>query len=223
MYHVAFKDRRTMNLAIGRVSEYGENPVLARTVFTWDQLEDWWKTARGKKRQAFVDYWDGFNVPVSAFKPFFDGRFADLNAHERKLVAIARRLPRNAYVVATAKNAGRHILPHEVVHGLFAHLPAYRAEVSAAVRDAMSRGRLRRIVAALLRMGYGKQTLVDEINAYLVTRVEPGERMLGSGERALRPVLRGILRRHLGHVFRGEDGHRRAAELVHHIPFEGQA
>jgi hypothetical protein len=223
MYHVAFKDRRTMNLAIGRVSEHSENPVLTGRVFTWDELDAWWKTARGKKRTAFIDYWDGFNVPVSAFAPFFDGRFDDLNAQERALLRIVRRLPRRAYVVATAKDSGGHILAHEVVHGLFACLPAYRAEVTHVIRAAMRRGEARNIVAALLRMGYGKQTLVDEINAYLMTRVEAGERMFGSGERRLRPILRGILRRHLGHAFRGETGRRKASALVHEIAFQGSA
>lgn len=218
IFHVVFPTRQSMNLAMGRVSEHNENPALARKVFTWDELEAWWKTTARGKRTAFIDYWDGFNVPVSEFKPFIDGRFADLNAEERAMLRIVRRLPEDAYVIATVGDASA-VLPHEVVHGLYRLLPDYRKEVDKAVRRAMRSGSIPNILSALERMGYGPQTFVDEVNAYLATTVERGERMYGPGERELRRVLRAALRSRLGYVFQGEEGERRAAALVRPIRF----
>ena len=219
IYHVVFPNRRTMNLAIGRVSEYGENPVFRRRVFTWDELERWWKEHTGGKKGRFVDYWDGFNIPVSEFRPFVDGTFADLNAREKALLKMVRRMPARSYVIATAQKTG--VLSHEVVHGLFYQDRAYRREVERAVGEAMRRKRIPRIIAALTRMGYAPHTHVDEANAYLTIHVEGSERMLGPGERKLRAELRGILRRHFGSTLRGKDGERFAAALVHRVPFVG--
>lgn len=208
-----------MNLAIGRVSEYGENPEFRRKVFTWEVLERWWKDHTGGKKGLFIDYWDGFNIPVNAFRPFFDGKFPDLNVREKALLRMVRRMPARSYVIATARKTG--VLAHEVVHGLFYHDRDYRRDVERAVGDAMRRKRIPRIIAALTRMGYAPHTHVDETNAYLAIHVESSERMLGRGERKLRAELRGILRRHFGSSLRGKAGERFAAALVHRVPFRG--
>lgn len=217
IYHVVFPSRRTMNLAVGRVSEHGENAAFRGKVFGWDELEDWWRRLRGKKSGRFVDYWDGYNIPVSGFKPFLDGRFEDLNAEERALLRIVRRFPARAYVIATFGKGG--VLAHEVVHGLFYHRPAYRRAVERKVRAALRAGTIPNIVAALDRMGYGRHTRIDEVNAYLCTWVEPTERMLGPGERALRRELRAVLREHFGFLLLGDEGRRRAESLVHRVKF----
>ena len=222
IFHVIFPTRQAMNLAMGRVSEYNENPVLARRVFTWDELNAWWRTTSHGKRTAFIDYWDGFNIPVAEFKPLLDGRFADLNAEERALLRTVRRLPKDACVISTAVDVP-DTLSHEVVHGLYAHLPKYRRAVGDAVRAAMRKNAVANIIAALRNMGYGAQTFVNEINAYLVTKVEPGERMYGPGERELRRELLRILRAHLGYDLRGARGHARAAALVHDVRFSSRA
>ncbi|HTM68213.1 MAG TPA: hypothetical protein VL426_02835, partial [Candidatus Binatia bacterium] len=181
IYHIVFRSRRTMNLAMGRASEFGENAAFRGKVFTWDELERWWTDLRGKKAGRFVDYWDGYNIPREGFLPFLDGRFKDLNAEERSLLRIVRRLPARSYVIATMGKTG--VLAHEVVHGLFSLRPAYREAVEKAVRRALRAKAIPNIVAALDRMGYGRHTHVDEINAYLCTGAEPSERMLGPGER----------------------------------------
>ncbi len=222
IFHVMFPNKLAMNLAIGRVSEYNENPVLAKTVFTWDELNAWWATTPHGQRKTFAEYWDGFNVPVDDFQPFLEGRFADLNDEERVLLKLIRRLPKDAYVIATADDR-TDVLPHEVVHGLYRHLPAYRKEVDRAVRRAIRARSIPNVLAALARMGYGKQTFVDEVNAYLVTTVERGEKMYGPGEHALRRILRALLRKHLGFIFQGKEGERRAISLVHPLRFQRRA
>lgn len=191
IFHVTFSDNRSLATAFGRFQESYENPVFKDRIFTWDDLGVWW-SAQPDGATPYVEYWNGFNVPSATFAPFRDGRFDPLTAEEKTLLTLLGKLPKDGYVIGTVEGDWS-LLTHELVHALYATVPAYRDSV-----DALVKGRkLKRMRAELRRMGYAEGVLDDEANAYLTAGPE-GPQMLGREERLLGPKLRELLRERFG-------------------------
>ena len=71
-----------------RVQEHYESKRFRNRVFTLEQYMDWY----AKEYGAFTYYedWSGFNVPSTAFTPFFRGRFDPLLRKEQRLLRLFR-------------------------------------------------------------------------------------------------------------------------------------
>jgi hypothetical protein len=185
VYHVTFPDLKTMGLAHFRIQEHYESPRLAGQVF--DHEEGILRYMRKGSVFTYAEDWRAFNLPSSAFRAFFDGRFDPLWRLEQVFLGLFRDIEGPFYVISTVEGDDT-FLGHELVHALYALCPGYAAEVRTVLR---AHHRVLRPFHARLRdTGYAEQVLDDETNAYHVAdstsdndraRVEP----LGCELRAL--------------------------------------
>ena len=186
IFLVRFDTQYALASTFLRIQEHYESSRFRNRVFSLEQFMDWYAGRYG----AFTYYqdWSGFNVPSTAFEPFYRGRFDPLLRKEQRLLRLFSKERSPFYVIGVAADAD---LTHECAHALFFTRPAYRNAVRAAMRDYDTTT----FEDHLAALGYHRDVLVDEVHAYLVGRTEdPG---VSVGRLApLRKTLRAIFRRH---------------------------
>jgi hypothetical protein len=168
-----------------RIQEHYESSRFRNRVFTLEEYKKWYAARFG----AFTYYrdWSGFNVPSSAFEPFYAGQFDPLAGKEKRLLRLFKNEAQPFYVIGIAADAD---LEHEIAHALFYTWPDYRKAIVRAMRSYDTSAMKRRLAA----MGYHRHVLTDEVHAYLVA---PGG-SLGAAMQGLVPLqrdLRDIFRR----------------------------
>jgi hypothetical protein len=187
VFLVRFNSQYAVASTFLRIQEHHESPTFRNKVFTLEQYMDWYAERFG----AFTYYqdWSGFNVPSTAFQPFYDGAFDPLLRKEARLLRLFRRERGPFYVIGISDDAD---LKHEIAHALYFTRPEYREDVRRATAPYDTTSLHKR-----LARGYHRAVWEDEVHAYLAT---PGS-WLGPIPRRLQPLrreLRAILLRHAG-------------------------
>ena len=148
---------------------------------------DWYVAENG----AFTYFqdWSGFNVPSTAFQPFYEGKFDPLTEKEKRLLGLFRNLQGRFYVIGIFDGGKKRTLTHELANALFFIDDDYRQ----AVREAM-RAHTSALETELAKKGYARHVIPDEVQAYIVRL-----RKLGAASRELTPLrrkLRALFRQH---------------------------
>lgn len=148
-----------------RFQEFYESPVFRGKVFTVDEFAAWY----AKKHGSFSYYqdWAGFNIPSWVLQPFIDGKFNPLTEKEASFVDYFNRINGDFYVIGITKEDPEWFdtLKHELVHGAYFYDEDYRKDVLSFISDL----RPESAKMGLEKMGYGKNVIDDETNAYLLT------------------------------------------------------
>ncbi len=186
IFLVRFKTQYALASSFLRFQEHYESSRFRNRVFSLEQFMDWYAARSG----AFTYYedWSGFNVPSTAFAPFYEGRFDPLLEKEKRLLRLFARESTPFYVIGIAADQD---LTHELAHALFFTQAAYRQAVRGAMRPYDTSGIRKRLMA----LGYHRSVLTDEVHAYLIG----GTDALGTSIRgpvALTRQLRAIFRTH---------------------------
>jgi len=212
IYLLTFPSQYLLAATFLRFQEHYESPEFRGRVFTWEEFMDWYARTRGKF--SYLEDWGGFNIPDRVLRPFYDGAFDPLTGKEKKLLELLRGVKPPYYVIGTV-NGGLNDMVHELVHGLFTTMPDYRRDVS----GCLGRHDLTAARKILLKMGYCREVLDDELNAYLTTGLD-GE--LKTQRRRLQPVkeeLLGIFNRHFGLSVGDRRNWRRLLARTHRMKF----
>jgi len=188
VYLLRFKTQYDLTSTFLRVQEHYESPKFHGRVFTLEQYMDWYAAKHGKF--SYYEDWAGFNVPSTAFQPFYEGKFDPLSEKEEQLLALFKGLKERFYVIGVYDAGARHSLRHELAHALYFIDDEYRRSV----RQAMRCFDTSALARAIARAGYARHVIRDEIQAYIV---EPSGELGAS--RALKPLqlkLRALFRQH---------------------------
>jgi hypothetical protein len=188
VYLLQFKTQYELAATFLRVQEHYESPQFHGRIFTLEQYMDWYAARYGNF--TYYQDWAGFNVPSTAFQPFYDGRFDPLTAKEKRLLGLFKNLRERFYVIGVYEGA-RSSLTHELAHALFFIDAGYREAVRAAMRGYNTSA----LEKQLTKAGYARHVIPDEVQAYLVA---PSGK-LGGRSRPLEPLrrkLRALFRQH---------------------------
>ena len=166
IYHMQFKDALHMAATMMRFQEQYESPKFAGTYFTRDEFEEWY-SAHANGASYAQDWAEGFNVPSSALKPFYEGHFDPLTADEQAILdAFADKKDQSFYIIATADDSDPSLLRHEIAHALYFLNPTYKKEVDR-ILNATDTTPIRTFLATHSYYGeYHESVLQDEIHAY---------------------------------------------------------
>jgi hypothetical protein len=192
IYLLRFKTQYELTATFLRVQEYYESPRFHGRIFTLEQYMDWYAAENGNF--TYYQDWAGFNVPSTAFQPFFDGKFDPLSEKEKRLLGLFKNLRQKFYVIGVYDSGARHSLTHELAHALYFTDAAYREAVQKEMRAYNTSALARQIAKA----GYAKHVIPDETQAYLVQ----SSARIGNSRRLapLRRKLRALFRRHSGQL-----------------------
>ena len=185
IYLLRFETQYELTATFLRVQEHYESPRFHGRIFTLEQYMDWYVAENG----AFTYFqdWSGFNVPSTAFQPFYEGKFDPLTRKEKRLLTLFRNLQGRFYVIGVYDDGKTH----ELAHALLFIDDDYRK----AVREAMRGYDTSALEKQLAEAGYARHVIPDEVQAYIVA--PSGE--LGAASRALMPLrrkLRALFRQH---------------------------
>jgi hypothetical protein len=190
IYLLRFKTQYELTATFLRVQEYYESPRFHGRIFSLEQYMDWYAARHGNF--TYYQDWSGFNVPSTAFQPFYEGKFDPLSEKEKQLLRLFKELRERFYVIGIYDADAKGSLTHELAHALFFIDASYRQAVLKSMRGYNTATLARQIAEA----GYAKHVIPDEIQAYIVA---PSGRLGSAPElRPLRQELRALFRRHSG-------------------------
>lgn len=188
IYLLRFKTQYQLTATFLRVQEHYELPRFHGRIFSLEQYMDWYAERYGNF--TYYQDWSGFNVPSTAFQPFYEGKFDPLSEKEKQLLGLFKDLRERFYVIGVYDSGAKDSLTHELAHALFFIDDGYREAVHEAMRGYDTSALARQIAEA----GYAKHVIPDEIQAYIVA---PSSE-LGAAPRLtpLRQKLRALFKQH---------------------------
>jgi hypothetical protein len=161
-----------------RFQEYYESPLpeIKGKVFTLGMLRAAYsRDSRRSKSGGGFTYipgnffegdWNGFNIPSYALDPFIKGLFDPLTPQEQDMITLFGCREGSFYIIGVHEEKGTdYALNHEIAHGLFYTVPAYRR----AVEKILNEHELSDFQQLVVGMGYADDPyiLTDETHAYL--------------------------------------------------------
>lgn len=154
-----------LNMAFLRPQEYYESPRFQGKIFTLGEYRAWYSITQGA--MTYTTDWSGFNLPSSAFEPFFSGMFDPLLPGEQQLVDWLRYREGN-YAVIAAMPAG-DALEHELCHALWATSNEYQVKCGEVVEAFGNQDgpQYEALKNWILEAGYNESVVRDEIHAYI--------------------------------------------------------
>jgi hypothetical protein len=175
IYLLRFKTQYELASTFLRVQEHYESPRFHGRIFTLEQYMDWYAARYGNF--TYYQDWSGFNVPSTAFAPFYAGKFDPLSEKEKRLLGLFKNLRERFYVIGVYDSGAKGSLTHELAHALYFTDASYRK----AVQKTMGAYDTSALEKRLVKAGYARHVIPDEVQAYMVA--PSGE--LGAGARLL--------------------------------------
>jgi hypothetical protein len=188
IYLLRFKTQYELAATFLRVQEHYESPRFHGRIFSLEQFMDWYAKRHGNF--TYYQDWAGFNVPSTALRPFYEGRFDPLSEKEKALLRLFKGLRRRFYVIGIYDSGAKGSFTHEVAHALFFIDDRYRK----AVRKAMRRYDTSKLAKRIADAGYASHVIPDETQAYIIA--PSGKLGRAPALKALRRQLRAIFRQH---------------------------
>jgi hypothetical protein len=188
IYLLRFKTQYELTATFLRIQEHYESPRFHGRFFSLEQYMDWYAARYGNF--TYYQDWSGFNVPSTAFQPFYEGKFDPLSEKEKQLLRLFKDLRERFYVIGVYDSGAKDSLTHELAHALFFIDDAYRK----AVHEVMRGYDTAKLASQIAESGYAKHVIPDEIQAYIVA--PSGKLGAAPALKPLRQKLRALFRQH---------------------------
>jgi hypothetical protein len=162
-----------------RMQEFYESPKFKGKYFTLEQYMDYWSKEFGKGSFTYPSVWNGFNLPGKVLSDWWDSfdndrrdrekavldKITDLMIKENITIGNMDKI----YIIGThnGKYCNR-IIEHELAHALYCLYPEYRKSCQELLRK-VSKKDYRDAKKILIRKGYCKKMIDDELQAYFST------------------------------------------------------
>lgn len=172
VYHLVFANQRDLAQSMMRLQEYYEGPSneIRGQYFSLEQFLHHYTHDNGQF--SYTDVWGGFNVPgdiADEWHEMFSIR--GLTHKEKQMIDAAikaRGAEKRWYLIATAEGGDGSTIDHEIAHARYYLRKDYREAVDDIIEDMHPQDR-ENMEVGLTSMGYCKEVLPDEIQAYLIT------------------------------------------------------
>ena len=171
-----FDSQWDLAMSFVRIQEFQESPKFRGKYFTLDQYMDYWVKGQGEGKWDYPNRWGGFNLSGKIIEKFML-KFDDLRDKEKEIVNIIdhyvsskenkKTSMKDIYVIA-AKGYREKTINHETAHALYYLNPKYRRECNRLLKS-IPQEKYDKGMAVLLKMGYGKNIINDELQAYFST------------------------------------------------------
>jgi hypothetical protein len=158
---VSSDSQKELGQTMMRFQEYYENPFWQGKIFSVKKFLEWYKKEYGTK--TYYKDWHGFNFPSTVLKPFIDGLFNPLTKKEKELIEFFKGKKGDYYIIGANE---KDILEHELCHALYYTNKKYRESIKKVVSK--NEPQLKSLKQYLIKLGYSKSVIVDEIQAYIL-------------------------------------------------------
>ena len=184
VFVVTYDNQYDLCMAFVRIQEFYESPKFKGKYFALEEFIEYWAKEHGHGSFDYTARWNGFNISgrviknwVKVFNEFETPeemrdaecylldeieKIKDVNGYEYE----------DIYVIGVHASQGKKMMDeaieHELAHALYCLHPEYKKSCDALFKK-LSKKRYGVISKTLIKMGYGKNVLEDEIQAYLST------------------------------------------------------
>jgi succinate dehydrogenase flavin-adding protein (antitoxin of CptAB toxin-antitoxin module) len=167
LYYKLFDNSQTLGYTFLRFQEHFESPKFKNKIFTLKEYKVWFKQENNTKQFTYCNLFDGFNLPDYVFTPFLNGKFNPLSKNEKSFLNEVKLLTPPFYIIGLSyvKNRFFDIFNHELAHGFFYLNKNYKNEMINLINQ-LPKNIYKHLTRELLSMGYHKEHIVDEIQAY---------------------------------------------------------
>ena len=184
VFVVAYDNQYDLCMSFVRVQEFYESQRFKGKYFTLEEYMRYWAKDFGNGSFNYPSLWNGFNVPgkvigkwnnlFSKHEELRDLEYDLLDLLEEEVVEKGYSI-RDVYVIGVHTEEGEgereEVIEHELAHALYCLYPEYQKSWKKLLKK-MSKKKYGSISNTLTKMGYGKNVLNDEIQAYLSTGLD---------------------------------------------------
>ena len=188
IYAITYDSQYDLCMAFVRMQEFYESSSskFRGKYFTLEDYMDYWASEFGNGVFDYTVKWNGFNLPSKVVHKWID-LFGDsrptqpLRDREEEILEVIGELgmqegcegwPEKYYVIGVhtekSEKYRQEAIEHECAHALYYLYPAYKKACNKLISK-MDGDRIDKALAKLLKMGYGKNVLKDELQAYFST------------------------------------------------------
>ena len=175
IYYLLFDTQYELCSTMLRIEEFYESPYknIKGKYFTLETYMDTY--AKDTGNFTYYSDWNGYNIPSDSINEFWktfnnypvEPLLNSLLEKEKKLYDILTGISDpKYYLIATHKKVVKSALNHELAHAYYYLDPDYKKAMDDLIGGFKHR---KAMETKLLKMGYGKSVLSDEIQAYLST------------------------------------------------------
>lgn len=190
IYLLTYPTQYELAMSFIRMQEFYESPKFRGKYFTLEEFMDYWASNNGKGAFNYPSVWSGFNLPGSVIREWMDvfkkvegevrdkencilGEITDLMEEEKLESSTSDFYDddwHKIYVIGVhAKSLDvEGIIDHESAHAFYRMYPEYRKICDSVLRKIESKD-MKRMTKSLLGIGYCKEMIKDEIQAYSAT------------------------------------------------------
>lgn len=145
-----------------RFQEFYESPnrKFRNKIFTLGDIKYHYSLAYGA--DLYSELWVGFNFPSSVLIPFKQGLFDPLTTQEKELLGLLKYRNDNYYIIGAQNNS---TLRHELSHAMYGYDKKYKQEIDTFIKQ--NSKHFNKVSKHLIRRGYDKSVLNDELQAYI--------------------------------------------------------
>lgn len=179
LFLYTFTNQYEMCSTFFRLQEFYESPSnkLRNKYFSYEKAFDVYANLKlNKKKEVKFTYfedWLGFNIPGNIIGDFEDKFYNDFTDKEIKLLEETGTHENDNYYILGVLEKDKVVIQHEVGHGLYYLNKEYKKEMSKLIRE-MPKGMRKMAEKHLLKIGYCKAVLKDELHAYFATGIRRG-------------------------------------------------
>jgi hypothetical protein len=199
VYVIEYDTQYELCMSFVRLQEFYESqsPKIRGKYFTLEEFIDYWAKEFGNGSFDYPIRWNGFNLtseiidkwqenvveyrfgPNGYYPVFLDWK---IRARERKLLEAIQDIReqdeyfgKKYYVIGThtekSKKYSEEVISHECAHALYYLYPEYKKEANKLIEKVSERD-TNSALKKLIKSGYAKKVLKDEMQAYFSTESE---------------------------------------------------
>jgi len=193
VFVLIFDTQFELSMSFIRLQEFYEcpNPKFKGNYFELEEFMEWYSKEYGNGAFTYISDWNGFNVPGRVMEDWimkFCVGNDNVREREKALVSkIYNNLKgdvgiKDIYVIGVHRGDGEkemeEAIEHELAHALYNLYPVYKKSCD----KLLSKTSSKKDEAKLLKAGYCKKVLKDELQAYFSTGGESNIKIGGRKE-----------------------------------------
>lgn len=178
IYLAIFNNQYDITSTMIRMQEFYESdsPKFRGKLFNLDDYMDFYAKTHDDKFSYFED-WNGFNLPSNVITEWVSGidksdehEFRDKESKflDTLFGTLETHIDNKWYLIAVSTQCRWDTLKHEIAHALWYLDPSYRKDATELI-NALPAYHRNIMIEYLTNLGYGKNVLFDELNAYMST------------------------------------------------------
>lgn len=194
IFVLSFDDEFTMSMCFLRWSEYTEcsDPKINGKIFTiLDFVESY---TRDRGTFSYTSDWSGFNIPSRRFEQYPFGYIKDRNKYDDFMESVVTFIKsaigsQEPFYLIGHLTGATSVVDHETAHAMYDRMPAYKQEIQELILTVFSDKKSDEILSCIAEMGYSKEVLEDEMQAYLSTGLSEELEKLGLKKKKLQQFV----------------------------------